>query len=40
MINLLSARYTIARCLYRKERKYGKTKRQALRLALQAFLPM
>lgn len=36
---LFSARYTIACCLYRSERKFGKTKRQALRLALQAFIP-
>lgn len=39
MKHLLSARFTIAIALYRKERKFGKQKHQALRLALQAFIP-
>lgn len=39
MKHLLSARLTIAIALYRKERKFGKQKHQAFRLALRAFTP-
>lgn len=39
MLRKLSTRLFIARILYRKERKFGKQKHQAFRLALQAFIP-
>lgn len=39
MMRLLSAKYAIARSLYRVQRKFGHSRRMAFRTALQAFIP-
>jgi len=39
MINLISAKCTIARNVYRIERKFNKSRMTAIRSALQCFIP-
>ncbi|BBB59913.1 hypothetical protein UNDKW_1640 [Undibacterium sp. KW1] len=39
MMRTLSAKYTIARSLYSVQRKFGHSRRMALRTAMQAFIP-
>lgn len=40
MMRTLSAKYTIARSMYRIQRKFGHSRRMALRTAMQAFIPV